>query len=150
MVSNDDNLPVVFYHKSRSKEQFNIFRHTDIEKNKYNSDYGFYFVQEHAKPNIEHIAEGIEFYVFLRIENPYIFNELGNGCYVDSDSNQHSIITLEKSYCDKIIERGFDSIIIRSGLQYGTYHQYIVFSPNQIKSVNNSGDFSTEIDDIFN
>lgn len=143
-VKNELNQPFVMYHKSRSKELFDTFVIDGVKKNEYNNDYGVYFVIDAHKDYISYIADGLEFWCFLRIENPfYIFDF--NSQPVDMYNNQLIQIDLTKNYCDSVLSLGHDGIIIRS--KY--YDQYLVFNPNQIKSIENSGDYSLSNNNIF-
>ena len=54
-------------------------------------------------------------------------------------------IVLSYSWYDGVLSLGHDGIIIRSKF----YDQYLVFNPNQIKSIENSGDYSLSNDSIF-
>jgi hypothetical protein len=54
-------------------------------------------------------------------------------------------IDVSKSYCDDLKAKGYDGIIIKSNL----YDQYVAFEPNQIKSVDNNGEYNSETNNIF-
>jgi hypothetical protein len=54
-------------------------------------------------------------------------------------------IDVSKPYCEDLKERGYDGIIIKSN----NYDQYVAFKSNQIKSVNNNGDYNCETNNIF-
>lgn len=76
-----ENEPQVFYHKSRSLEPFEEFKYDDVCKNDYNSIcHGFYFVAENNHVNISYMGSGADYYVFLKMENPFYF-------YIDGIEN---------------------------------------------------------------
>ena len=139
-----NGVPIIFYHRSRSKEQFNQFNPKGVQKNVYNNDFGIYFVIQEYKYAIDYIADGVEYYCYLRIINPlYIYDN--EKTKTDSIGNHYDLIELSESFCNSVIEKGYDGIIIIS--KY--YNQYIVFESNQIKHINNTGTYS-ESEDIFN
>lgn len=146
-VTHTEGVPTLFYHRSRSHEQFTEFRHKHVLKNPYNLDYGFYFVDVKDKNKISYIADGLHLYVFLRMENPYTITEHAPGQITTQDGETLEKIQTDEPYCKKIIARGFDSIIIKAQEQF--YNQYIVFEPNQVKHIQNNGNFSIETDNMF-
>ena len=77
-IVDTNNQPMIMYHKSRCKELFNEFRLNDIEKNQYNVHYGIFFVNAHYSHNISYIGDGLEYYVFLKIENPFYIFDFNN------------------------------------------------------------------------
>lgn len=143
-VVDSNNQPMVMYHKSRSQELFDTFVIDGVTKNDYNNDYGVYFVIYAYKNSISYIADGVEFWCFLRIENPFFIFDYNSQPF-DMYNNLLVHIDLNKNYCDSVLSLGHDGIIIRS--KY--YDQYLVFNPNQIKSVENNGEYSTTNDSIF-
>ena len=143
-VKNELNVPNVMFHKSRSKESFSTFEIDGVIKNEYNNDFGVYFVQDAYKDYISYIADGLEFYCFLRIENPFYIFDFNSEPY-DMYDNKLILIDLSKNYCEQVLNLGHDGIIIRS--KY--YDQYVVLNPNQIKSVQNNGEYSLSNNDIF-
>jgi hypothetical protein len=143
-VVDSNNQPMVMYHKSRCKDLFNEFRLENIEKNGYNLDYGVYFVNAYYSNNISYIGDGLEYHVFLKMENPfYIYDN--NGQPYDMFGQTLIFIDLSKSYCEELQKKGFDGVIIKSSF----YDQYVVFEPNQIKSIENNGSYCLETNDIF-
>jgi len=144
VVKNEFGTPFVMYHKSRSKENFETFEIGGVHKNEYNNDYGVYFVLDAHKDYISYIADGLEFYCFLKIEKPFFIYDYNSKPY-DMYSNELLYIDLSQNYCEKILNLGHDGIIIRSIY----YDQYLVFNPNQIKSTKNTGEYSTIEDNIF-
>jgi len=143
-IIDTNNQPMIMYHKSRCKELFEEFRLENIEKNPYNVDYGVFFVNAHYSHNISYIGDGLEYYVFLKMLNPfYIYDN--NGQPYDMLGQTLVFIDVSKPYCEDLKERGYDGIIIKSN----NYDQYVAFEPNQIKSVNNNGDYNCETNNIF-
>ncbi len=141
-----NNEPQVYYHKSRATEQFNVFTHEDIQKNIYNDCYGFYFVAEYHKFHTEYIGMGLDYYVYLKMNNPFYIYDDGMGEIKDMRGNKHDYLHIDKPFCEKLESEGHDSIILICNKYYS---QYVVFNPNQIKSVFNNGEYSKETNDIF-
>ena len=143
-IVDTNNQPMIMYHKSRCKELFNEFRLNDIEKNQYNVHYGIFFVNAHYSHNISYIGDGLEYYVFLKIENPFYIFDFNNQPQ-DMFGQTLIFIDISQPYCDDLKIKGFDGIIIKST----HYDQYIAFESNQIKSVDNNGNYDVETKNIF-
>jgi hypothetical protein len=147
--------PMVFYHKSRTPEMFFEFDHNKGDK-LYGEDscYGFHFVNEEDKRDIEHIGrkhfidryiDGVEFFVYLKMMNPYyIYARMDGECYGQNGEPRKPIIT-DKKLADFVLSNGYDSVIIQA---QDSRNVYIVYDPNQIKSVKNNGEYSTECNNI--
>lgn len=144
VVKSEIGNPYVMYHKSRSKEPFETFEIGGIQKNEYNNDYGVYFVLYAYKDYISYIADGLEFYCFLKIEKPFFIYDFNSKPY-DMYGKELLYIDLSQNYCQNVLNLGHDGIIIRS--KY--YDQYLVFNPNQIKSIFNIGLYSLSENNIF-
>jgi hypothetical protein len=143
-IVDTNNQPMIMYHKSRCKELFNDFKLENTEKNPYNVDYGVYFVNAHYSNNISYIGNGLEYYVFLKMLNPfYIYDN--NGHPYDMLGQMLIFIDVSKPYCDDLKLKGYDGIIIKSN----HYDQYVAFEPNQIKSVDNNGEYNPKVNNIF-
>lgn len=143
--------PIKFYHISRTQEMFYEFSN-ELGTKLYddNSAYGFHFVDEEDKYQVKHVGRtylgsGVEFYVYLNMVNPYYIYARVNGESYGQDGEQYRPIAIFQSLVESLIEKGFDSIIIQA--EVGA-NMYIVFKPNQIKSVNNNGDFNPENNNI--
>lgn len=143
-VVDTNNQPMMMYHKSRCKELFSEFCLENVEKNPYNVDYGVFFVNENYSQNISYIGDGLEYYVFLKILNPFYIFDFNNQPY-DMLGQTLVFIEVSKSYCDDLKSKGYDGIIIKSN----HYDQYVTFQPHQIKSVNNNGNYNSESNNIF-
>ena len=145
----ENGKPQVFYHKSRTKDKFEIFEHGLGEKNDYNDCFGFYFVADYHKPHAEYIGLGLGYYVYLSMKNPFYIYDDGkgkDGSIKDQNGKVYFPLDITKQFCQDVQENGFDSIII---ICYMYYNQYIVFNSDQIKSVDNNGEYSKEILNIF-
>lgn len=143
-IVDTNNQPMIMYHKSRCKELFNEFKLENTEKNPYNVDYGVYFVNAHYSNNISYIGDGLEYYVFLKMLNPfYIYDN--NGHPYDMLGQTLIFIDVSEPYCDDLKLKGYDGIIIKSN----HYDQYVAFEPNQIKSVYNNGKYNPKVNNIF-
>ncbi len=142
------NTPKVFYHKSRAKKIFDEFKYSGegVVKNQYNKDYGFFFVSKDDKKWIEYIGDGIDMYVYLKMERPFLIKDDGNGGIIDEEDVRYESLYITQALVDSVVKKGFDSIIILNKVHYS---QYIVFNPNQIKSIDNNGEFSKKTNNIF-
>ena len=149
-VVDSQGKPLVVYHGS--PVDFNEF-----DKSKQNKllkyGQGFYFTSNKQRANLYGEPKGF----YLRINNPItkdtslyfnliekISTELGyieNPKSIEDDIKNEKIYASSHAKANKImIEKGYDGIIL--------YDEYIVFNPNQIKSVNNNGNWSLEVDNI--
>jgi len=142
-IVDTNNQPMIMYHRSRCKELFNEFRLENVDKNPYNVDYGIFFVNAHYCNHISYIADGLEYYVFLKMLNPFYIFDFKNQPY-DMLGQTLIFIDISKSYCEDLKTKGYDGIIIKSN----HYDQYVAFEPNQIKSVDNNGDYKL-VNNIF-
>ena len=143
-----DGAPDKFYHRSRSKKIFDEFKlhGEEVVKNPYNKDHGFFFVQEKDSRHISYIGDGIEIISYLRIENPFLIFDDGEGTIVDVNGKVYAPLYITEELALEAINNGHDGIVIVNKKHYS---QYVVFNPNQIKSVDNNGEFSTESNNIF-
>lgn len=144
--------PMVFFHKSRTLEKFTEFDHNKGVKYLDPNNYGFCFVEKAQAKYIEHIGNhphqtgiGVEFFVFLKMLNPYYLYSRVDGNSYGQNGEKYSPIQVNKTLADSLMWLGFDSIIIQdqSGINV-----YIVFKSNQIKSIDNNGEYS-ESNNIF-
>lgn len=143
-IVDSNNQPMVMYHRSRCHELFNEFRLENVDKNPYNVHYGIYFVNANYSHSISYIADGLEYYVFLKIVNPFYIYDFNHQPY-DMLGQMLVFIDVSKPYCEDLKSKGYDGIIIRSN----HYDQYVAFDPSQIKSVENNGDYKTTTNNIF-
>lgn len=143
-IVDTNNQPMIMYHKSRSKEPFEEFRLDNIDKNPYNNDYGIFFVNAYYSNYISYIGDGLEYYVFLKVKNPFYIFDFNNKPQ-DMLGNEMPYIDLSKKYCDDLKNNNYDGIVIKSNF----YDQYICFESNQIKSVKNNGDYNCNTNNIF-
>lgn len=152
-VVDENGKPLVVYHGTENGS-FEIFSEQRIEN-------GFFFTddintaKEYAEvaPFLaedmteEEIADASKIYeVYLKIENPYIA-DMGGEDYRG---------TAIQGYIDEARELGHDGVIIKNIIDkryndsegsLGT--DYIVFNPEQIKSVNNKGTFDSANPNIY-
>lgn len=148
--------PVVFFHKSRTEEMFFEFDHDKGEKlYGEGSNYGFHFVNNEDSGSVQHIGRwqkfdkyinGVEFVVYLRMLNPYYIYARMDGNSYGQSGEPYRPINIDKNLIEHLIRNDFDSIIIQA--ERGA-NVYIVFHPNQIKSVNNNGEYSSESNNIM-
>lgn len=144
------NEPMVFFHKSRTPTMFHEFKH-DVGIKYDASSYGFAFVHEDDARYIRHIGNshlgyGVEFRCYLKMINPYyIYAKLNGNCY-GQNGEPHIPIYIDKSLCEKLMAEGYDSIVVQSETELNCY---IVFHSNQIKSVDNNGNYDPDNNNIF-
>ena len=151
-VVDGNGKPLVVYHGTGS--EFEKFDKTKIGKNFRQSEgVGFFFSASMRKANryadsFRDINRLVD--VYLKIENPLIKTTTNESPadYFDHNTEMTNE-TWETSERDGVYvmtdERKHDGIIIRGG---GDDDLYIVFEPNQIKSVNNKGTFDSVSDNI--
>jgi len=147
----EKNAPIVFYHRSRTDERFSEFDETKGVKMYENSTLaGFHFSNKEDTAHFHYVrntnlGRGTDYYVYLRMQNPYYIYARLNGESFGSNGEQYRPIEINKQVVDYTKGLGHDSIIIQD--EYG-YNVYIVFYSNQIKSVENNGEYS-EANNIF-
>ena len=78
--------------------------------------------------------------------NPYYIYARLNGESYGQNGEQYRPIQIHKPLVDSLAWLGFDSIIIQD--QTGI-NVYVVFKADQIKSVDNNGEYSNETNNIF-
>jgi hypothetical protein len=141
-----DGEPVVFYHGTNNN--FSTFGVDRMIKGWLSK--GFYFTDNQA--HAENYGKVI-LPVYLRIQNPFIIE----GDVINSDGS----VTWAKSIKEQIYEaypeaksvawdsvgaflsdKGYDGII-------SSYDLVVVFSPNQIKSIDNDGSWDISDNDIY-
>ena len=137
----DTGKHIIFFHKSRSKDLFLNFEAKGVEKNPYNKCYGIYFVAHYHRHQISYIANGLEYYVFLKYTNPFIFYDDGYGNITDSEGKKHNYIDTNEQFCKSTQAKGYDAIIVYN---FKYINEYIVFHNNQIKSIENNGLYQDE------
>lgn len=137
ILKNDNGQPIIFYHKSRSKEVFDSFR-DDLNKNCFNNCKGFYFVHQNHRCAYENFGDGIELYCYLKIENPlYIYPKSNHA--LGSNGVVYEPLDINDDFINTHPE--YDGIIIKNSfVLYGT-DEYVVFSNENIKHISCS-DFS--------
>lgn len=88
---------------------------------------------------------GVLYRDFLRIENPYVMDFCGKMF----DEDEGIFVHIQEAF-----DNGYDGAIIKN-VREGTIGRgvlcddYLTFSPNQIKSIQNNGNFSTNDDNIY-
>jgi len=155
VVDNSGN-PLVVYHGTNT--DFNTFDKSFINSHEKRGDFlgeGFYF---HKKKEIAANYGNNIIACYLRIENPLIINSEDDAKnfrerfgFIDFKGiklpryfkNTDLTNTSPKYISEKVKEFGYD------GLIDNLYGQYAVFEPNQIKSVDNKGAWSTSSDNIY-
>lgn len=142
-VVDEQGRPLVVYHGTNNN--FNIFDKSMFNKTESRGDYvgeGFYFhkksysAQKYGKNIIA---------AYLKLENPIIINnEQDANEFRDSFGKDDKYWDLQPSEIrTKLIERDYD------GLIDNLYNQYATFEPNQIKSVDNRGTYSSDTGNIY-
>lgn len=94
---------------------------------------------------------------FINLKNPYIINEESHGFYLMYNGKQTSIPEITET----LIKEGYDGVLYKRVWDVGDYIDYdpetdywasnvAVFNPNQMKSIDNRGTFSTQDNNIYN
>jgi hypothetical protein len=87
-------------------------------------------------------TQNIDFFFFF-----FYFYDDNKGGFSDSDGKNYETLSVSKEFCLNLEQRGYDGIIIVAPF---TYNQYIIWHGHQVKSIENNGDYSLLIKDIFN
>lgn len=93
---------------------------------------------------------------FINLKNPYIINEESHGFYLMYNGKQTSIPEITET----LIKEGYDGVLYKRVWDVGDYIDYdpetdywasnvAVFNPNQMKSIDNQGTFSTQDSNIY-
>lgn len=93
---------------------------------------------------------------FINLKNPYIINEESHGFYLMYNGKQTSIPEITET----LIKEGYDGVLYKRVWDVGDYIDYdpetdywasnvAVFNPNQMKSIDNQGTFSTQDNNIY-
>ena len=151
-VVNEDGSPKVVYHGTPEKfTQFHLGR-----KAVHGEEFGIFFSENlrQAKKYATGYHDERKGYVikaYISLKNPRIIE---HEQFVQSDEYRNYLrhpkyapigVAIQKAK-----ESGHDGLIIKNWADYGgTHTQYIVFSPNQIKSVNNDGTWDADDDSIL-
>lgn len=143
------NSKVAFYF-TNDKESANRFAdiHKDMQTSKLSRE--IYFGKGYNNPaNKEQLRQEIAeienkentlYLAYLKIENPLI---------VDFKENEYDVSKMDK-LVKKAIENNYDGLIIKDIVDEGLLSdQYVVFNPEQIKSVNNQGTFDENNPNIY-
>ncbi len=146
VTKSSDGKPGVFYHLSRSKDRFEEFLDT-MNKNQYNNCKGFYFVSIHNKGGVAHLADGVEYIVYLSIKKPLYIYPKGFHCEC-SRGHKYAPLDIHERFIQEAKEEGYDGIIICNSTTMHGIDEYVVFESNQIKGVNNET-FSITDNNIF-
>lgn len=152
-VVDENGKPKKLIHRSPNK--FDSF---DLKKRGSTSDdglygKGFYF----SDKSLPHYGEN-EYEVFLNMKNPLDLNkfktkkELADFSGIDEfwitgDAGGvfHPVDEMSGQFKDNLVDLGYDGVVVKHNPIGGgepTY-EYVAFNPNQIKSVNNSGAWSS-------
>ena len=140
-IVDENGEPLVLYHGSNSNTEFDSF---DIEKySGTGNDAGWlgsgaYFAYEEYAQDYNTGALDL-IGVFLDIRNPYY--AIGEDKDRLADLNN---VDASREFTERLISEGYDGVIFNGDLNMET----VAFRPNQIKSIDNNGDFSSE-DDRF-
>lgn len=151
-VVDESGQPLVVYHGTNADfetfDQSKIGTATDMGI----WGKGFYFGNKETPYGTKQMP------VYLKIDNPFVINDFKTieeiadyldvsefNFRLDSDGLIHFAQDQINQITSHIKEKGHDGIIMRSG----DWSEYVVFEPEQIKSVNNKGTFDTENPNIY-
>lgn len=93
---------------------------------------------------------------FINLKNPYIINEESHGFYLMYNGKQTNIPEITET----LIKEGYDGVLYKRVWDVGDYIDYdpetdywasnvAMFNPNQMKSIDNQGTFSTQDNNIY-
>lgn len=141
-VTDESGNPLIVYHGTN--EDFETF---DIDRQKGGQlGKGFYFTPsyEYAK-SVKKDAKVIP--VYLSMKNPLVINkgEVWTSTLLKNIPEAKNLKTRE-DILQAVKDKGYDGYIWNKN---NGDIEYVVFNPNQIKSVDNLGTFSTESDNIY-
>lgn len=160
-VVDEQGKPLVVYHGSPNK-----FENFVIGEGKRGLAYGKGIYFSRNKIMVETVYGNNVYSVYLNMKNPFfdnednkikmkeLFGKLGEeykeGYTISKITNKNESQTYKSEEITKALqEMGYDGVIY--GYDNNPKHgiEYIVFNPNQIKSVYNRGTFSPESDNIY-
>lgn len=146
-VVDENGKPLAVYHGWNKEFEEFILQDKDVKGVKC----AFFSSDVNTAASYSEFGNVRDFY--LRIENPLIYDANFSQYYIGKDSN-HIMVALNKAK-----KGNYDGVIIKNirDDSYQEYEEgyeipysttYIVFNPNQIKSVKNNGNWSLEADNI--
>jgi hypothetical protein len=161
---NSDGTPMVFYHGTGSEfAQFNHQYSGAATSNYGTYGHGFYFTDNVDVADFyAGKAKGLDNIVPVYLKMEKIFTEADIPLYLEKYgmpkhytgsvdyltvaglANVGLSLADAKDFSENLTKLGYDGIFARGA----DADQYIVFSPNQIKSIYNNGQFSTTSDNI--
>ena len=140
-VTNKNGKPLVVYHGSKSDELIEIF-----ETGSPDGTQAIYFSSSKKVADTYQVTQPI-YKAYLKIENPFIVDAQGRP--------YHEFIEEMRSNIDWAYRNGHDGVIIKN-IRDSYYDSnktkadtYVVFNPEQIKSVDNRGTFDAENPNIY-
>ena len=151
-VVDESGEPLVVYHGTNA--DFEIFDKKKIGSATDNGLWGrgFYF------GNKETPYGNKQMQVYLKMQNPFVVNDFKtveditnyldvdeHNFRIDSNNLIHFSQPQVNQITSHIISKGHDGVIVNQG----TWNEYVVFEPNQIKSVNNKGTFDKSNSNIY-
>lgn len=136
-VVDENGQPLKLYHGTNA--DFDAFEHGH---NRIRPDAnGFFFTprrdmaETYAKGVVDDAKDQYIKEVYLNVKNPYKAN------------NYNEIAKADSKFINQLKKEGYDSIVYKPTEADGVYkpyrEEYLAFEPNQIKSVNNSGAWSS-------
>lgn len=142
-VVDENGQPLVVYHGSPNK--FEIF---DILKTTDNLTYGkgFYFTNDKSAGDEYAGSNGKNYACYIRLINPYIVNS--PNMTHEERLKRTRIFRNKTDSRTELIKQGYDGILYEEYDEHGQYIEVVAFYPNQIKSVNNNGNWSLNSDNI--
>jgi hypothetical protein len=148
-VVNPDGTPMVMYHGT--DRDFDAFSEKELGSRTDHGVWGigFYFMNDaewgsaYAETENPNGTPNVRL-CYLRVENPYYYkNDLPNPWKSREDQ-----IRVTQEFTQRIRQAGHDGIVVRGGTNsYGkVITEYVVFKPNQIKSIFNRGAYAPDDD----
>lgn len=144
-VVDNEGKPLVVYHGTDYK--FDTFKPNNID-----GEDAIYFSDDYDTAG-SYSSSGNPMKVYLKIENPYYYDASGQN-YNNNDG------AFMRSALDYAVRNGHDGVIVTNiiddayqqyedDIKYAPSTTYIVFNPEQIKSVNNQGTFDNNNPNLY-
>jgi hypothetical protein len=157
IVIDENKKPLIVYHGTTSN-----FDKFDIKNTGQNTDSGmwgkgFYFTDKKTIANTyskRNEKTGTVMSVYLSLNKPYLIKNKSDIFKIDvpaetEDDLLNGAENYSRIFREKLIEKGYDGVIVYDFNNSNGYIEYVAFYPNQIKSaIYNNGEFSRNTSNI--
>lgn len=133
--------PEIMYHGSpKDFKEFNL----EYCNNNLAFGKGFYFTND-RKLGKQYAGEnGVNYACYIKMTNPYIVQSPEMS--FDEHLKKSRIFRNNPNAREDLIQQGYDGVMIKED---DGYMEVVVFNPNQIKSVNNNGEWNPNSNNIY-